>query len=576
MSDIALRLGKGILVIEGALDSQLVRAGMPAGACPDELNIMDAEMVADAHRSNLLSGVDCIVSNTRGATAHALAAFEVADDADAINRAGVRIARGMHPEHVLAAVGPCGLTIEPRGGSTFDDVHRQYSDQVKSLAAESPEAILIVSMTDIADARCALIAAREACDLPVIVGCTFGEDGRMPGSGTDPATAAIVLGAVGASAVGIDGGVGFETAEKLLVQMERVTELPVMVRADVGVVDGGGYPKAAVIGLTASGAASHRGAVSLAAAWAQRLRDDGAALIGAAEGSHPAVTGAMAAMVKGDEVRRSPCASAGGGMLLAGPRAWSRIGGGAPCRTIGGRINTTGQGALAASLRAGDLSLACGIGREQVSAGADLLDVNVGEADVDVADVFPRLAGALAGCCDAPLVFDCSDPMALERSLRGYPGRALVNSVTGDQESLERVLPCAVRYGAAVIVLAMEGGVVPDTAHGRIAVIDRVRDAALRAGLTDADLLYDVLAMPEAHDASANDVAYETLRLAHERGLLTLMGVSNVSFGLADRVPPDAACATCAIGAGVDAVIIDPREVEVMEAIGRARYSTVP
>jgi 5-methyltetrahydrofolate--homocysteine methyltransferase len=574
MTDISFRLGKGVLVLGGDITSSLVCAGMPTDACPEELNILDAEMVADAHRSYLLAGANCLLSNTSGASAYALAAFGLSADADAINRAGVRIARSVHPEHVIAALGPCGLTMGPQDDTTFDDVYRQYFDQVRSLAAENPEAILIGSMTDVADARCALIAAREACDLPVIVGCVFGTDGRMSVSGTDPAAAAIALEAAGASAVGMDRCMDVESVEGHLLRMAEVTALPVMVRMDITSEDGGGRgPQMALRGLSISGGVSRRDTASLPSAWAQRFRDAGAALIGTTAGSRPVVTGAIAAMVGGDAVRPMARASDKGGMLLAGPRGYVRLGNGASCRTIGERINPSGKATLTASLQNGDLSSACAIGREQVSAGVDLLDVNVGAPGVDVAQVFPRLVDMLTECCDVPLVFDCTDPVALERSLRRYPGRALINSVTGDHKVLGDILPLAVRYGAAVVVLAMEDGVVPTDAQGRVAVIDRVRDVARHAGMSDDDLLYDVLALAQRDDASANDVAYETLRIIHDRGLLTLMGVSNVSFGLANRMPYDVACTVNALEEGADVIIVNPCELEVMAAVGHARDS---
>ncbi|MDP3629645.1 MAG: homocysteine S-methyltransferase family protein, partial [Actinomycetota bacterium] len=208
MPDIERRLGREVLVVEGAMGTMLQRANIPSEQCHEQLNLTAPEIVEDIHRNFVLAGADCVATNTFGATRPKLAEYGLEAEVAAFNRAAVRIARRSGALHILADVGPTGLVMEPLGSATFDEVYDAFFEQVTELAAEQPDAILIETMTDIAEARCAVLAARAACDLPVFVTVSFGLSGRMDLSGTDPGTAAVVLEAAGASAVGMNCGLG--------------------------------------------------------------------------------------------------------------------------------------------------------------------------------------------------------------------------------------------------------------------------------------------------------------------------------------------------------------------------------
>jgi 5-methyltetrahydrofolate--homocysteine methyltransferase len=525
------------------MGTMLQRAGMPSGQCPEELNVTNPEMVLEVHHAYITVGAECISTNTFGGSRPKLQEFGLGDRVEELNRAGVRLARQAGAQHILADVGPTGLVMEPLGTATFDEVFDIFAEQIAALAAEGPDAIALETFTDLAEIRCALLAARSVTDLPVIASMTFGLSGRTDLSGTDPETAAVVLGACGATVVGMNCGLGPEQMLPLVERMAAATPLPMIVQPNAGLptlVDG-----RTVFPGTPDEMGFH------AAAFA-RL---GAALVGSCCGSSPSFTGAIL-----DEAKRVPLPTgrrAPRGVAVASARKTVRIGAG-PLVIIGERINPTGRRALADTLREGSLEQVRALAVEQQEAGADMLDVNVGAAGVDAASALPRAVTALSGLTDLPLVLDTTDPVALEAALRAYPGRALVNSVNGGTASMAQVLPLAALYGAAVVVLALDDDGIPATADGRLEVIERVRSAAHEAGLSDDDLVVDCLVMTAATDPGAAGVTLEALRRTHAVPLATVLGVSNVSHGLPGRAELNSAMLALAIDVGLDAAIYNP------------------
>jgi 5-methyltetrahydrofolate--homocysteine methyltransferase len=555
MPDIMNRLGTDVLVVDGAMGTMLQRAGLPAGECPELLNVTAPEMVADVHRAYRLAGADCVTTNTFGGSAPKLAEYGLADRVAELNVAAVRIAQREGGPHVLADMGPTGLVMEPIGPTTFDEVFSAFAEQAAALASVGPDAIFIETMTDIAEARCAVLAAKSATDLPVFVSCTFGLTGRMDLSGTEPETAAVILAAAGADAVGMNCGLGPEQMLPLLRRMASATKLPVFAQ-----------PNAGLPTLDADGHTVFPGTPDEMGAFAAAARQAGAAIVGSCCGSTPVFTGAIVdAVADKDVVELAERGLAG--VVLAGPSRIVTIGAGSPVRVIGERINPTGKKALAEELRAGSMSIVRTFAAQQQAAGADLLDVNVGAAGVDASVALPAAVLAVVGTSELPLVIDTTDPAALEAALRVYPGRALVNSVNGDPESMQAILPLVAKYGAAVVVLALDDAGIPETAEGRVAVVERVRAAAHDAGLADSDLVIDALVMTAATDADAPRTTVSALAEVHASGLATVLGVSNVSHGLPSRPLLNAAFFDAAVASGLDAGIINPSDHVIMEAV---------
>ncbi len=555
MPDIMMRLGREMLVLDGAMGTMLQRAGLPAGECPELLNITAPDMVGQVLRLYQLAGSDCTITNTFGGSAPKLAEYGYADRVDEFNRAAVKIAKRYGPPHVLADMGPTGLVMQPLGPATFEEVFAAFAEQAAALAAEKPDAIFIETMTDIAEARCAVLAAKSVCDLPVFASCTFGLAGVMDLSGTSPEAAAVILEAAGADAVGLNCGLGPDQMLPLAARMVRATRLPVIAQ-----------PNAGLPTLDDAGNTVFPGTADEMGAFAEQVRVAGVAAVGSCCGSSPAHTGAIVDAVADRDV--VDIGSRGHeGTVLAGPRRVVEIGPGQPLRVIGERINPTGKPKLKESLLAGSMSVVRSYAAEQEDAGADLLDVNVGAAGVDAPAVLPQAVLALVGSTDLPLVLDTTDPAALEAALRVYPGKALINSVNGEVASMESVLPLAARYGAALVVLALDDDGIPGRPEGRAAIVDRVQSAAEQHGIPARDLVVDALVMTAATDEDAPGVTLGAMSAASSVGLATTLGVSNVSHGLPSRPLLNAAFLSVAAAYGLSSAIVNPNDHVVMEAV---------
>ena len=559
MPDLALRFNRDVLIVDGAMGTMLLREGVPADECFEYLNILDPELIGSIHNRYRMAGAHCITTNTFGASRFKLASYGLADHIQEINHAGVLLARSSGAQHVLADVGPCGLIIEPLGPASFEEVYDQYYEQISLLAQADPDAILIETMNDIADARCAVLAAKAACDLPVIVSCTFSATGFMELSGTDPATAAIILESVGADVVGMNCGLDPKQILPFVEQIARATSLPLIVQ-----------PNAGIPVLDSRGSTRYPGTADEMAYYAERFRALGVQFIGSCCGSTPAFTGALYATVGDIDVvkrKKALCDGSGHKVTLASPFLHVSLGVGLPMRIIGERINPTGKPALAAQLESGVLSMVSTLAREQEAAGAHLIDVNVGVPTIDEAMILRKAVISLLGFCRAPLVLDTTNPVALEAALRVYPGRALINSVNGDPYSYKNVFPLARRYGAAVLVLSLDEQGIPSSVEGRISIINKVRDAAHSYGLKDSDLLFDLLTMTAATDQAAPEITTRGVRAVHACGLATVLGISNVSHGLPSRPMLNASFASLAIEAGLSAAIVNPNNELVTKAL---------
>ncbi|MDR0500499.1 MAG: homocysteine S-methyltransferase family protein [Coriobacteriales bacterium] len=593
MPDIALRLNKDTLIIDGAMGTMLQREGaLQEGMCAELLNVMESELVTDIHRRYCQAGAQCITTNSFGGTRHRLAAYGLEDRVHELNRAAVRVARAANPEHILADVGSCGMMLEPLGTASFDEVYEQYYEQIYALASEHPDAILIETMADIADARCALIAAKDAtakilsaevsdslsCNdtnnnsdgneyasknstgIPIIVSCTFDSTGHMELSGTDAAACALILEGLGASAVGINCGLGPDLILTLVQQMAQVTDLPIIVQPNAGI------PYVDKCGNTAFPVDANE-----FASYAERFCLAGASLIGSCCGSTPAFTAAIHAAVGGRQAALKPddviSPRKAGLCVLASSRNYVLLGNGQQVHIIGERINPTGKPQLTAELENGSMSLVREMAEAQAQAGASIIDVNVGAPMVTESEILPKAVASLVGFVGCPLSIDTTDSQALEAALKVYPGRALINSVNGDPKSLNSVLPLAKRYGAAVVALALDETGVPHTLEERLQVLEHIREAAHKYGLDDASLLVDMLTLTAATDAKAPEVTLDAVRHVTAMGIATVLGVSNVSHGLPERPKLNAAFVRAAMSAGLSSAIVNPNTASMSSAI---------
>jgi 5-methyltetrahydrofolate--homocysteine methyltransferase len=547
------RLGQEILVSDGSIGQFLVASGADPRGSLDHLNLTAPDLVESIHRQYVQAGADIVTTNTFQGSRPRLAEYGLEDQLEAISRAGVELARKAKPAYVAASVGPTGLLIEPIGPATFEEVHAVFAEQVSALAAAGPDLILIETMGDIAEARAALLAAKSVTHLPVAVTCTFGADGRTNLSGTPPSAAALTLSRLGADLVGANCGLGPVETVPIAAEMVAYSSVPVIIQPNAGMPRLEGektvYP----------------GSPDVSAAQAEVMREAGVSVLGSCCGSTPAYTAAIAAAVGGLEVKPAPRV---GGLLLSSRTELVRTGASEPAAIVGERLNPTGRKTLAEGLRAGDFSLYRELAVAQARAGATLLDVNVGSPDVDAVAALPAAVAAVSDAVATPLVIDSTDPAAVEAALRRYPGRALVNSVNGTEDSLAGMLPIVAAYGAAAIVMPLDADGIPDTADGRIALAGRIIERATELGLSADDLIVDGVVMAAAAGPSTAAITLETVSRAREElGVATVLGVSNVSHGMPNRAALNRTFLAMALEAGVDAVMADALDADVLATL---------
>lgn len=557
MADFLQAIKERVLVLDGAMGTMLQERGLKAGASPEAMNLETPEVVEGVHRAYAEAGADILVSNTFGGSRTKLAHYGLEGRVAEINRAGVEIVRRAagSGQFVAASIGPTGRFLQPVGDAGFDETVEIFGEQVRAFVAGGADLISMETFLDIRELRAAVIACREFSKLPVIAQMTFDDAGRSV-LGTPPEAAAVTLDALGADVIGSNCGLGIDGIYAILEKMRTVSARPLIAQANAGLPQ-------LVDGLTV-----FPGTPEEMTAYHDRLIALGARVIGGCCGTTPAHIRAIRDALDGRDQRWTPPKRRG---FLSSRSAVVEIGGDAPCAIIGERINPTGKKAYSAELREGKTAYIRREAQEQTRAGAALLDVNCGTPGVDEPAALERAVYAVSGVSGAPLVLDSSDPAALERALKAVDGKVLINSVSGEEKSRRAILPLARKYGAAVIGLALDESGIPETAAGRTRVAGKILEAALAAGLAKEDVVIDCLTLTVSAEQKR---AMETIRalraVRDELGLATVLGVSNISFGLPNRPVLSATFFAMALEAGLAAAIVNPKEERMMDAFRAA------
>lgn len=547
-----------IQIFDGAMGTMLQNAGMKTGDCPEYLNITNPKMVQDVHRAYFEAGSDIIETNTFGASRIKLAEYNLSDKVAEINTAAVqnvKIATDGKAK-VAGSMGPTGGFIKPLGELDFDEVYQNYYEQAKALATAGADYILIETCIEIQEMRAALLAAKDACDLPVICQLSFSEDGRTV-TGTDPQSAAIILSAMGADVIGANCSLGPEQLVPIVKELAENCSCPISIQPNAGMphlVDG-----KTVFPMTPEDFGK----------WAPELVKAGATFIGGCCGTTPAHIKAIKEALKGvvEPVRKEPSKD----LALASRSKTVFIGKDLPTRLIGERINPTGRKKLAAEIKNGSFISVKREAIEQEQAGAQILDVNMGVAGIDQAEAMKKAVMEISQLVNIPLAIDTSDAKALEAGLKAYPGRALINSVSAEPDRLKYFIPLAKRYGAAILCLPLSEEGIPKTGKERLVVVQKIIDEAKKYGLKDNDFLLDALVMTIATDKDACNEVLNTLRLYRKYiGAPSTMGLSNISFGLPNRPLINSTFFAMCLAAGLDAPIMNPYDDSMQNALSAA------
>ena len=537
-------------LLDGAMGTMLQKSGMKPGTIPETLNITDPEMVAEIHRAYIRAGSQAVYANTFGA--NSLKLKNTGYSTGELIAAGVRIAKECAAKAgVLTGldVGPLGVMLEPLGSLPFEEAVRLYREIMTAGAEAGADLIAIETMSDLAETRAALLAAKEATDLPVFVTMSFDATGRTF-TGCTPASMARTLEGLGADAVGVNCSLGPEEMIPIIREIRENTNLPVIAKPNAGLPD----PVTGAYGVDAE---------SFAKAM-QKLAAAGADIVGGCCGTDPEYIAALARteFPAYDGPRKT------GGAVCTGPKCVRTDG----IRVIGERINPTGKKRLQQALLEDDTDYLVEMAIRQADAGADLLDINVGYPGVDEAEMLPRVVKAVQAAVDLPLQIDTTNPAALEAALRVYSGKAAVNSVNGKEESLSTVLPLVKKYGAAVVGLTLDENGIPDTAEKRVAIARKILDRAMAAGIPKEDVWIDCLTLTVSAQQEQAAETLKAVRMVREDlGLNTVLGVSNISFGLPNRMLVTQAFLTSALEAGLTLPIVNPNQKEIMDVIAARR-----
>ena len=534
------------------MGTMLQQEGLPLGELPESWNITHPEKVTAVHRRYIEAGSRVIYANTFGANGLKTAGSGCSPAA--LIEAGIACARkaaGALPVRVALDVGPLGQLLEPLGTLRFERAYALFREIMTAGEKAGADLVVIETMGDLYEVKAAVLAAKENTKLPVWVTMTFEESGRSF-VGTTVSAMALTLTGLGVDALGFNCSLGPTELLPLVKELRQWTELPIILKPNAGLPD----PATGRYALTAE-------------AFAEALLpalELGVDIFGGCCGTTPdfirALRERLAVPEKPPERPPLRCG------VCSGLRTVSLEG----VHVIGERINPTGKKRFQQALREGDLAYIVERGLEQQDAGAEILDVNVGLPGLDEAALLPQVVRALQEVTELPLMLDSSDPRALEAGLRAVNGKAIVNSVNGDGKVLETILPLCKKYGAAVVGLCMDKNGIPRSSQERVRIAERILDAALAHGIPKSDLLIDCLTLTVS---AQQEQARETLRavrtVTEELGLSTVLGVSNISFGLPAREQVTVSFLTQAMGAGLGFPIVNPNQSAVMDAVAAFR-----
>ncbi len=543
-------LKKKILILDGATGTELQKRGMPTGVCPETWCIDHSEVVRAVHADYRKAGSDVVYTCTFGANRIKLGQYGVSNVID-VNRKLADIARQAVGKKGLVAgdIGPTGRFVSPFGDLAFDDAVDVFKEQVRGLLEGGADLFVIETMMDIQEARAALIAVKELTDAFTIVTMTYEQDGRTL-NGTDPVTALITLQSLGADAVGCNCSTGPNEMIELIKEMEPYATVPLVAKPNAGM------PRL-VNGETVFTMEPNEFG-TFGTEFARR----GIAMVGGCCGTNPdhirELARAMAERTPNLPVRKSVCAVSSSRKTVV----FEKNG---PVVVIGERINPTGKKKLQDELRSGRMELIREMARQQEEKKADLLDVNVGMPGIDECSVMEKVVDTLSTASGLPLVIDSSNINVIEKALRIYPGRALVNSITGETEKLKKLLPVAATYGAMLIVLPITDRGVPPTAQERTEVIEDIYTQAREYGFKKDDIIVDAVVMTVSSDPRAPLETLKTVEWSTRTfKCAAMLGLTNVSFGMPQRKWLNAAFMAMAIERGMTVVIANPDVDEVM------------
>lgn len=539
------------LFLDGATGSNLQKKGMSAGVCPEKWILEHRDIMIELQRQFVDAGSNIVYAPTFTANRIKLAEYGLAGDIEKMNRELVALSKEAVGDRAYVAgdLTMTGEQLAPMGKLSFEELIEVYKEQIRYLADAGVDLLVIETMMSLQETRAAVIAAREVCDLAVMATLTFETDGRTL-FGTDAVTAAVVLESLGVAAVGTNCSTGPDQMVETVRAMAQATSIPIIAK-----------PNAGLPALDAKGNTVYDMDAETFGNGMRDLIRAGASIIGGCCGTDP------------DYIRAAKDAVAGIPLLhrekpklryLTSERKTVAFGLNDPFLVVGERINPTGKKKLQAALKEGSMELVASFAEEQEACGAAILDVNMGMSGIDENAMMQKAIETVTAATSLPLSLDSSHVEVLEAALRIYPGRALVNSVSGESEKLEKLLPIVKKYGAMFILLPLSDAGLPKDLTEKIEIIETIEKKAYGLSFTKEDIVVDGLVATVGANKKAALETLETIRYCKEKGLATICGLSNISFGLPERSFVNTAFLTMAIREGLTMAIANPSQELLM------------
>lgn len=546
-----------ILYLDGATGSNLVKAGMPSGVCPEQWILEHQDVMLQLQKDYVQAGTNILYASTFTANRVKLAEYHLEKNMTSMIRDLVAISKKAaestpgHPVYVAGDLTMTGEQLKPMGKMDLETLIDIYKEQILCLVDAGADLLVVETMMSLAETRAALIAAKEVCDLPVIATLTFEADGRTL-FGTDAKTAAIVLESLGASAIGANCSTGPAQMESIISEMVSHTRIPVIAK-----------PNAGLPFLDENGTTCYNMEAEEFAEEMEVLVNAGATILGGCCGTTPEFIRQIHERF-GTDAKVAASRRPDGIRYLTSERITHSFGLDDGFFVVGERINPTGKKALQAQLREGSFEKVIQFAEEQEACGAKVLDINMGMSGIDEKASMLRALEEVSGVTNLPLSLDSSYVEVLEAALRNYPGRALVNSVSLETEKFEKLLPIVAKYGAMFILLPLSDAGLPKDIEEKKEIIHKIYDRALSLGMCKEDIVVDGLVATVGANPKAALETLETIRYCKENGFATICGLSNISFAMPERSFVNTAFLTLAIQAGLTMAIANPSQELLM------------
>ncbi len=547
--DIRKAMEYSIIYLDGAMGTMVQRAGLKAGHPPEIYNMTNPDVILSIHRAYLQAGADVITTNTFGANQYKLA--NTGYTVEEVVEKAVSIAREAAGERWVALdIGPVGQLMEPSGSLTFEEVYESVARQVRVGADSGADLVIIETLTDIYEAKAAVLAAKENSSLPVFCTLTFDKSGRTL-MGTDPLTAVTILEALGVDALGVNCSLGPKDLLPIIEEFLKYSHVPVIAQPNAGL------PK------LENGETKFEMSPEEFAQYAKQMVDKGVRVIGGCCGTSPefieavrkATSDANPLLINNERIT---AASSSSKTVVLG-RAF---------KIIGERINPTGKEDMAKALKEKDFYYIVDEAIEQREAGADILDVNVCISDIDEKETMVQAIREIQSMVNIPLQIDSTDPEVIEAAVRIYNGKPIINSVSGTKASMEAIFPIAKKYGTCLIALTLDEKGIPASAEERFEIAANIVDEAEKWGISRENIIIDCLVLTASNNQRE---AMETLKaielVKKELKTPTILGISNVSYGLPNRSLLNRTYLAMALAMGLDAAILNPLDRNIIETL---------